>query len=320
MTCIFGSSGKIGTLFKSIFPDAQCPHHTNPSFKPCKLYIFCNHYRGDFSRITKFTHQMLAIIEDVPDVTIINIASDAEIIPIPTRLKYGQLKKELRYDLEKRRNRIINIFFPYVTSYNTYDLYMKLAAIDFRRDFYYFSDLSNLVRPLWSTIKPLKISSDVNWNEALYCHKDSFNSEIIDNPVLYESVRLKIEDAYRIDLIPHSELHLGMLSWQLSFSGDKKQGKMHTDMKRCLFGNLFRAILCIENDTDYKILIDDMTYDMHVNDIIIIPDGVRHQPLKTTYGSRKIIVLDFFTSKIPNFFMILLFYIFNNLKFLGLEV
>ena len=57
-------------------------------------------------------------------------------------------------------------------------------------------------------------------------------------------------------------------------------------------------------------------YEMDVGDIIVIPAGIKHQPLETTYGTRKIIVIDYFTSNIPN----VLFIIFNNLKFLGINV
>jgi len=320
MTCIFGSTGKIGSLFKIIYPDAQCPHHTNPIFSKCSKYIFCNHNIKDYSQIVRFTNEMLVHIPNSEDVILVNIASDAEIIQIPTRIQYGNIKKEFRYSLEKRRNRVVNIFFPHVKQSNMVELLSQLRMIDFSRDFYYLSDVSRIFKPIWSSIPSVVIQSDIQWTQSQYCIKEKFSSEVVQNGQFYDQVRREVENAYRLDLVSHDQLHLGMLSWQLIFQGAKPDGKVHVDMKRCLFGNLFRAIVCVENDSDNQLLIGETMYQMKRGDIIVIPDGVRHQPLKTSHGSRKIIICDLFTSHVPDYFKILLFYIFNNLKFIGIEV
>jgi len=320
MTCIFGSTGKIGSLFKRLFPVAQCPHHTDPVFTPCKMYIFCNHSRKDFGTIVEFTEKMLEKIQDTPDVILINIASDAELIPIPSRLKYGSHKLKLRHSLEKRRNRVINIFFPYVTDSNIESLFMELSKIDYTRDFYYLSGLSNLVRPIWLNVPPKVIKSNVVWSGSQYCPKDKFNSTTIGHRDFYEAIRKEVQNEYRLDFAPYDDLRVGMLLWQLSFRGPKPDGNLHTDMKRCLFGNLFRIVYCVENESDYEIMIGGAKYTMTKGEMIVIPGGVPHQPLKMTDGSRKIIIIDLFTSSIPNYFMILIFYIFNTLKFLGIDV
>jgi hypothetical protein len=320
MACIFGSSGKIGSLFKRLFPYAQCPHHTDPVFTPCKMYIFCNHSREDFGTIVEFTEKMLEKIQDSPDVILINIASDAEIVPIPTRLKYGTHKLNFRHRLEKRRNRVINIFFPYVHEYNIEYLFNELSKIDYTRDFYYLSGLSSIVRPIWSNVPPKVIKSNVVWGGSQYCHKEAFNSTNIGYKDFYEAIREEVQNEYRLDFAPYDSLHVGMLMWQLSFRGPKPDGNLHTDMKRCLFGNLFRIVFCVENESDYEILIGGSKYTMSTGEMIVIPGGVSHQPLKMTDGSRKIIIVDLFTSSIPNYFMILIFYWFNTLKFLGIDV
>jgi hypothetical protein len=263
---------------------------------------------------------MLALIPDTPDVTLVNIASDSEIVPMPTRLKYGKLKTKMRYLLEKRRNKVVNIFFPYVTDSNIDSLFLELLKIDYRRDFYYLSGISQLFKPVWSHTPPRVIKANVTWEGSNYCPKELFNSRIIDNKELYEAVRKEVEDAYRLDMIPYDELNFGILMWQLSFRGQKPDGKLHKDMKRCLFGNLFRVIYCVENESDYEIMIDGKVYTMNSGEMIVIPSGLEHQPLKMTDGSRKIIVIDLFTSNIPDFFRILFFYIFHSFKFLGIDV
>jgi hypothetical protein len=320
MTCIFGSSGKIGSMFRLLLPKAQCASYKDPVFEPAETYIFCNHSKPDYRPVVTFTKGILEKIPDIPEITIINIASDAEIIPIPGRLKYGKLKKHVRKFLEQRKNRVINIFFPYVTKRNWSFLFEKLSQVDLKRDFYYLSPLSNLVKPLWFKIQPVTIHTDINWSESQYCTKSSFDSRLVHDESLYEKVRVIVEDRYRLDLVPYENLKMGFLAWQLAFEGPKPDGKNHIDMKRCLFGNLFRALLCVENTTDYEILIGDQKYTMQENDIIVIPGGLSHQPLRTTKGSRKIIVMDYFTSAIPNPILIFLFYLFNTIKILGVDV
>jgi hypothetical protein len=266
-------------------------------------------------------NKILKKIPNDPSITIVNIASDAEIIPIPSRLNYGKLKRESRLLLESRKNRVVNIFFPYVTQKNWLELFYKLSRIDYKRNFYYLSPLSNLIKPITFKVEPTIIHTHINWKDSRYCIRENgFKSQLVQNKGLYETIRVLVEDAYSLDMVPHDDLHVGFLSWQLAFDGPKPLGKKHTDMKRCLFGNLFRALLCIENTTDYKITIGDQVYTMAQNDIIVIPGGIKHQPLSTTQGARKIIVLDYFTTSTPDFIRIFMFYVFNSLKILGIEV
>jgi hypothetical protein len=326
--CIFGGSGKIGSMFHNLYKNAFLPkfnsdyteyfltENLKKKLKKYRTIVLCHHNIESPWQIYVLTLEILRNINDDHETTIINIASDAEILWIPFRLEYGKMKKRFREELFKRKNRIINIFFPYVSTSNYIDLYTRLAKIDWSYNNYYLSPWSSIVRPC--------LLRYAHWNEPaieqICFENNSKLSQVLDDRGTYENMRIILERKLRVQLVPFDNLLFKFVMWKLQFEGYTKAGQWHLDMKRCLFGNSLRTIACIENTSDYKIAVENEVFSMNKNDMLVLPDGVWHQPLPMTHGKRTIIVFDFFTSQLPNIIAIFLFLLFNQLKILGINV
>jgi Aspartyl/Asparaginyl beta-hydroxylase len=322
--CIFGSGGKIGSMFHKLFPGASCPRYNidyddHRVFDPLKLtleksntIILCHHNIKNPWQIYILTRQIVNYVRNDPAICIINIASDAEIIPIPLRLQYGQMKKRLRKDLNKRMNRVIHIFFPHVNKRNISTLYSRLQSLNWKYDYYYFSDISAIV-------KPLDIQH-ILWNEKIEGLEFKNNgrlSQLIDDRTIYEKVRMVVEQKIRIQLVPFDSIPFNFIMWKLQFEHQVKPGHWHRDMKRCVFGKSLRTIICIENTSDYRIAVEDEVFTMQENDILILPNTCLHKPLDMNHGKRVILIFDFFTNNFPHLLYIIIFFMFNYTKLLG---
>jgi hypothetical protein len=334
--CIVGSSGKVGSMF---FRGALSLHAMHTIYTPrfgkdyqetaiyksmtemlekSKTIIMCHHDINYPEKIYLLTTDIINNCVDTENVTIINIASDAEIINIPYRIKYGRMKSQVRLDLHNRNNRVINIFLPFVNETNYDYFFEKINAILLEPNYnvYYLSSISNIVKPLHAKVL---IWNEPRLSEFNFPRFNNFSTRM-DDEYLYTEIKLIIEEKMKIPLVAYNELSFFFVMWQLFFKTPLEIGKLHVDMKRCIFGRMFRVIICLENTSDYAIFIDGSVYAMRTNDILIIPDNVYHQPLQTTYGERRVIIFDFFTSSIPNYFTVFLFLLFNTFKLFDINV
>lgn len=344
--CIFGSNGKIGSIFKNLYPHATTfkygLDYTSENIistdcvdflkSRCKLLILCHHNLKEPLSYLKLTCNILDTYPDLPGNNVINIASDAELIPIPTRYLYGNVKRLLRKRLEDRNGRAINIFCPYIHQHNNkYITRFIFGAFreGWSKDYYYFSPLSKVVKPWRVQNKSIFLKGAGFTNEyvANYILQTSgkklskaFHHEILANKKLYMNICSIMEKNLHIDVIHNPSLFFGYVGWVLNFKGECKEGTMHKDMKRCYFGSMFRCILCVKDTSDFTIEIDGEILKPSQGDILVIPDSVDHKPLKMSYGERIICVFDVFTSEYINIVSVVLFLIFNNIKSLGVNV
>ena len=155
---------------------------------------------------------------------IVNFCSEAEIIYMPNRYKYGKLKKKINKILNDSIHIVYNIYLPYE---KFIDIPNLLLNFDSDYLFHYPGILSQYTRPCYSN--------------TLVCHGNS-------------SIET-IEKKYGI-LLFHP---LFLKKWKLYFSGNNKKGKLHYDRQRC-FGNTFRVLKTIKNTSNYTILINNKIF------------------------------------------------------------
>jgi hypothetical protein len=332
--CILGSSGKIGTMFKSMldghnmydmylpkflvdYSETRTSEQMNNMLLECDCVVLCHHNLKNPDNFYKLTQHIIQHINT--NSIIINIASDAEILPIPFRILYGKVKKKIRYEFSTLPNRVINIFFPYVTATNVQLLTQQVHQLNWKYDYYYLSGISKLMKPC--ILKPT-IWNDkfvTNYVKTFSKSENSLYTKIT-NKELYMFVHEVLENKLRIQFKQYYQLSLKTLIWQLYFKGIQGPGKNHIDMKRCLFGNMVRVIMCIHDTSDYTIRVNNQSLKLKYGDILLLPNNTYHQPLGVTYGERKLVVLDFFTSSIINPVSVLLFYIISKCKIFGFNV
>lgn len=346
-TCIFGSSGRIGSIFKRLFPMASLFYYnhdydnTHVISKDCiarlqtsNILVLCHHNLKDPFSYRQLTVDILKYLPNDNNITIINIASDAEILPIPFRIQYGNAKKYVRRILESRKNRVITVFTPYITMTNIGDYEQKVQEIHkqgWKFDFYYLSMVSSIARP-WKVSKSVDnlvfrglayddpyLAKFVYDTNSLQSTSNFEHRKILDT-VLYKRMMLLLEYHLRVKLVETPSTFMGYISWLLLFKDNNGTGKMHQDMRRCLFGSLFRCIICIKDTSDYQIRVGSRIYKLKQGDVLVIPDGTYHQPLQMTHGERTICILDYFTSNIVNVIAVIFFLIFNKFKAIGINV
>jgi hypothetical protein len=276
---------------------------------------------------------ILRKIPNINNIILVNIASDAELIKIPKRYKYGNIKKQIRLYLETRKNRVINIFMPYINNKNYSIIKNKLFNMDWKYDYYYFSAISNIYMPCLTNIKytqkhyifenfekncPLLINfiNKCTFDKANLI--DKFKEITINEANLYNEIRIELEKKIHIKFKQNPKM--GKTMWVLLFNNHTKLGKNHIDMQRNLFGRLFRCIICIYDNSDYTFKVGDNVYKLKTGDAIILPSEVFHQTLPMTYGHRAVLIIDYFTTNIVNLNKLLLFNIFNNIKKLNINV
>lgn len=330
-SCILGSSGKIGKMFTSMLngQDVYLPkfsvdyYETTTSEKmnnllsQCDCVILCHHNLKNPDHFYTLTQEIIKNINEKS--IIINIASDAEILAIPFRILYGKVKKKIRYNLSTLPNRVINIFFPYVTASNLQLLTQQVHNLNWKYDYYYLSGISNFIKPC--ILKPT-IWYDENITNYVKTFSNSENIlySKITNKQLYMFIHKVLENKLRIQFKHYYQLSLTNLMWRLYFKGVQHIGKNHIDMKRCLFGNMVRVLICLHDTSDYKIRVDNQTLKLNYGDILILPNKTYHQPLGMTYGEREVVILDFFTSSVLNPVSIIMFYIFSKCKMFGMNI
>ena len=167
--CIFGKNGKIGNMFYLYFiefldkaniftPTYNIDYNENyfidiEKYLHCNIFIFANH---NLNNPNNYYNIIMNILDKIPNnnnTILVNISSDAEIIKIPKRYTYENIKKKIRLYLETRNNRVINIFMPYINNKNYEIIKNKIFNMDWKYDYYYFSVISNIYRPCLTNIK-----------------------------------------------------------------------------------------------------------------------------------------------------------------------
>ena len=137
---------------------------------------------------------------------------------------------------------------------------------------------------------------------------------------MYSFVHRHLENKLCLRFKKYHQLLFTTLIWQLYFKGRQSVGKYHVDLKRCLFGDMVRVLICVNDTSDYTILVENKTLKLKYGDLLLIPNKTYHAPLGMTHGERTYIVLDFFTCSIIDPVKVILFCIFSHIKIFGINV